>query len=86
MPISQLMMAILAMDSYNRGYDEGITELGGLGTKIGNATIIDESDILDNSAGVNAGFYAVAYNVGGTMVEGVLPGGETVISYRGTDI
>ncbi|WP_143523841.1 hypothetical protein [Rhizobium rhizosphaerae] len=47
---NDLLMAILAMDSYNRGYnpgiDDGISEsegqadgLGGAGSKIGNATV-----------------------------------------------
>jgi len=40
-----LFKAILAMDAYNRGYDEGISELGGIDSKIGNATITQESDI-----------------------------------------
>ncbi len=73
----ELMYAILAMDSYNRGYDEGITGLGGLGSQIGTATILNDSE---NSTATKdeaqaAGFYAVEY----------LWNGETVISYRGTD-
>jgi hypothetical protein len=28
----ELFRAILSMDAYNRGYDEGIASLGGLGT------------------------------------------------------
>ena len=76
MPISKdLFLAILSLDSYNRGYGEGIKGLGGLGSKIGNATVTDESDIADGSEGVNAGFYAVAYDTEY----------GTVISYRGTD-
>ena len=75
-----LMKAILAMDSYNRGYDPGI-KFGNLangdsidarGTKIGNAIIYDSRG---DTAAKNVSFYAVAYNYGG----------ETVISYRGTD-
>lgn len=70
-----LMQAILAMDSYNRGYNEGLTGLGGVGSQVGLATITQQSDILNGSDGVEAGFYAVAYSYYG----------DTVISYRGTD-
>ncbi len=70
-----LLLAILAMDSYNRGYDEGIKGLGGVGSKIGAATFKQESSTIERSVEVNAGFYAAAYE---------LPG-ETVISFRGTD-
>ncbi|WP_447971535.1 calcium-binding protein [Nitrospira sp. M1] len=75
-----LFLAILSMDSYNRGYNAGINDggandpdgLGGLGSKIGNATVI-EQDISPEAQA--AGFYAVAYEWNG----------ETIISYRGTD-
>jgi hypothetical protein len=72
---SALMKAILAMDAYNRGYNEGISSLGGLETEIGNFTIIQQSDTAEDSDGVNASFYAIAYEYDG----------EVVISYRGTD-
>ncbi|WP_417415420.1 hypothetical protein [Hoeflea sp.] len=85
MPISQdLFMAILAMDSYNRGYDAGIGDgqnvvncvdedgLGAEGSQIGNA-VVSQQDISE--AAKAAGFYAVAYQWNG----------ETIISYRGTD-
>ena len=79
-----LFLAILAMDSYNRGYGQGI---GGLPvnvgvTTIGDATIIRQSDTAPNSPGVNAGFYAIAYDVSGVAGFGTT---EKVISYRGTD-
>ena len=67
-----LMQAILAMDAYNQGYNEGL-EHGE--TQIGNATISQQSDISAEGEAFAAGFYAVAYNYGG----------QTVISYRGTD-
>jgi hypothetical protein len=73
-----LLLAILALDSYNRGYNVGI---GGLsqdpGTKIGNATVGKnaQTDLSPGTAQA-AGFYAVSYT---------LTSGETVISYRGTD-
>ncbi|MCP4183594.1 MAG: hypothetical protein GY761_09795 [Hyphomicrobiales bacterium] len=70
MPVSnELMYAILAMDSYNRGYGEGI-EHGK--TSIGNA-VFDQDDVSQEA--IAAGFYAAAYTYNG----------ETVISYRGTD-
>lgn len=71
----ELFKAILAMDSYNRGYDRGIVELSdAIGTKIGNASI---SYTIEDVAEAKAqGFYAIAYK---TLSD------ETVISYRGTD-
>jgi pimeloyl-ACP methyl ester carboxylesterase len=75
--ISQdLTYAILALDSYNRGYGEGVIGLDGLGSDIANYTIIDQSDTEDGSAGVAASFYAVAYRDASDYI---------VISYRGTD-
>lgn len=71
-----LMHAILAMDSYNRGYNEGIVGLGGIGSQIGNATVLQQSNVNAGSEEFTAGFYAVAYNFGG----------QTVISYRGTEV
>lgn len=84
MAITQdLFMAILSMDSYNRGYAAGIgSEADGLGSasdrtvKIGNATI--SGNLADYGLAAEAqaaGFYAVAYDWQG----------QTVISYRGTD-
>lgn len=82
-----LFLAILAMDSYNRGNGAGINDGGtgdtnGLGdasdgsVRIGNATItynLQDAGITD--AAQAAGFYAVAYE---TQY-------GTVISCRGTD-
>jgi Ca2+-binding RTX toxin-like protein len=70
---SDLFMSILSLDAYNRGYGAGISGLGGTGSEIGNATILDV-DIPTNSQA--EGFYAVAYT---------LSSGPTIISYRGTD-
>jgi hypothetical protein len=81
-----LFLAILAMDSYNRGYGTGLNDGGandpdGLGVSgsIGTATIAQDSSTLLDASGnrldVAAGFYAVAYE---TQY-------GTVISYRGTD-
>ncbi|WBQ17641.1 hypothetical protein [Sphingobium yanoikuyae] len=80
-PKTDLIYAILALDSYNRGYGVGISGLAnnGTGAKIGNFTISSHTDDrLDANLNSSfaAGFYALAY-------EG--PGGETVIAYRGTD-
>ncbi|MCA9462544.1 MAG: hypothetical protein KC590_10470 [Nitrospira sp.] len=83
MPISsELMYAILAMDSYNRGYNPGITLTG---TQVGNATIGVDSAVLNtelntdpndpNRIDQTAGFYAVAYQWND----------DSIISYRGTD-
>ncbi|MGD9851513.1 MAG: calcium-binding protein [Nitrospirales bacterium] len=73
---SELMYAILAMDSYNRGYNPGIKVLGGvsssIGDTIGNATVISEDR---SSEAQDAGFYGLAYQWNG----------DTIISYRGTD-
>nr|WP_316656193.1 hypothetical protein [uncultured Gellertiella sp.] len=71
-----LFMAVLAMDSYNRGYNASVgTAADGLGSqaglKVGSASIMLSSD----SSSSSAGFYAVAYNWNG----------QTIISYRGTD-
>jgi hypothetical protein len=82
-----LMLAILAMDSYNRGYDAGLSNgtsgagsndrqgLGGTGSSIGTAEVIREADIDAGTPGVEAGFYALAYDTDF----------GTVVSYRGTD-
>jgi hypothetical protein len=73
----ELFLAILSMDSYNRGYGAGLgSEEDGLGsairTKIGTATVYDTKG---DTAAKSAGFYAISYTWGN----------ETVISYRGTD-
>jgi Ca2+-binding RTX toxin-like protein len=81
-----LFDAILSMDSYNRGYNPGISLVGsdplnspvvnGV-TQIGNATIINNSSTaLAKGVDEADGFYAVAYK---------LSDGQTVIAYRGTD-
>lgn len=75
---ADLMSAILAMDSYNRGYDQNIIlkdDGFSVGNKIGNFTLTTESDVLNGSSGVNIGFYAAAYTYNN----------DTIISYRGTN-
>jgi putative lipase involved disintegration of autophagic bodies len=71
---NDLFMAILAMDSYNRGYGAGIGDpnTGLSGTQIGNATL--RNDVLP-SGYKSASFFAQSYTYAG----------KTIISYRGTD-
>ena len=74
-PKTDLMYAILALDSYNRGYGAGINKLEEVGSKakIGTFSIVQNI----SQAGWEAkGFYALAYRNSS---------GETIISYRGTD-
>ena len=67
---SDLFMAILSMDAYNRGYNSSIVAL--TETSIGNATI----NAVPLPAGAqDASFYAQSYTWNG----------QTVIAYRGTD-
>jgi hypothetical protein len=78
-----LFLAILSMDSYNRGYDQGIklntddedSSVNEVGRQIGDATVIMQSDPNPGSAEVDDGFYAIAYQWGT----------QRIISYRGTD-
>jgi Ca2+-binding RTX toxin-like protein len=65
-----LFAAILAMDSYNRGSDAGLIVSG---NGIGDATL---KDVTLPAGFADAGFFAQAYTWNG----------ETVISYRGTDV
>lgn len=68
--ITDLQKAILAMDSYNRGYDEGIKLTGDV---VGNVTVVSDSEDLGYNGSDRldqaAGFYAVAYKeTGGSDV------------------
>jgi hypothetical protein len=82
-----LFLAILSMDSYNRGYGRGLNfgpntdqaNRNEAGQRIGNAIIIDVPLPEGSQA---AGFYALAYRVSG--VTGIADG-STVIAYRGSD-
>lgn len=70
---NELFHAILAMDSYNRGYGAKLTGLSdAIGTKLGNATVIGSAG---DAAAQADGFYAIAYELNG----------QKIISYRGTD-
>jgi hypothetical protein len=79
-----LFLAILSMDSYNRGYGQGVNNLDVVigQTRIGNAVISSQVDIGLNSAAIKASFYAIAYDM--TGVAGFADG-ERVIAYRGSD-
>lgn len=78
-----LFLAILSMDSYNRGYGEGIAGLGGVGSFVGSAQIAQQSGVAENDLQRAAGFYALSYDIGADGPEGLA--GKTVISFRGTD-
>ncbi|MEQ1710636.1 MAG: hypothetical protein ABL908_04455, partial [Hyphomicrobium sp.] len=73
----ELMLAILAMDSYNRDYGAGVVVDG---TQIGTAILGANSSVLVDAGGGRvdqaASFFAQAYTWNG----------RTVISYRGTDV
>jgi hypothetical protein len=55
-----LMLAILSMDSYNRGYSVGVN-LRGNTASIGNATIGADSAVLTNSSGARLGITVPIY-------------------------
>ena len=91
-----LLLAILSMDSYNRGYGAGLSDgqnvvngvdvdgLGEAGSVIGSASV----KAIDLPAGSqDAGFYAIAYKLDAAVGEGAdrLAKDTTIISYRGTD-
>jgi hypothetical protein len=77
-----LFLAILSMDSYNRGYGASLNLPVGA-THIGRAKILPDSEARLEITGREAvGFYAIAYDMSG--VSGFAEG-ERVISYRGTD-
>lgn len=68
-----LFLAVLALDTYNRGYDaslKGLSEDGALGT-----ATIREFKLGEQDGWEDASFYAIAYEWNG----------ETIISYRGTN-
>ena len=75
-----LFLSILAMDSYNQGYDSGVQHGK---SQVGSALAQETPSDLDIPAWQTTGFYALSYTVG----EGVdgIANGTTVIAYRGTD-
>ena len=76
----ELLLSLLSMDAYNRGYGAELNNLSDVpDTLIGTVKVlktINEAPDPFKVEAENAGFYAVAYDV---------PGLGTVISYRGTD-
>ena len=77
---NDLFLAILALDSYSRGYGATLANLSdSAGVRIGNAIIKKNSSVLvdndGNQTAESVGFYAVSYEWNG----------ETIVSYRGTD-
>jgi len=76
----ELLLALLAMDSYNRDYAAGVAVPG---LQIGSAKYVsNSSDELGLDVTRAAGFFAAAYKIEGS---GTDLDGKTVISYRGTD-
>jgi len=73
----ELFLAILAMDSYDKGYNQRLKVDG---TQLGLATV---GTAADTDISQPYGFFAQAYTINGG-VDGIAAG-TTVISYRGTD-
>ena len=79
----EVFLALLALDAYNRGYSQNLKIVSGDGDsgvsedgrRLGIAAIISQSDTRQGLPGVDAGFYAIAYDWNG----------ETIISFRGTN-
>jgi hypothetical protein len=73
----EVFLSILAMDAYQRGYAPGIK--GVSGTRLGGASLITRESRGISNVGYlewhSTGFFAQEYEWGG----------DTVISYRGTD-
>ncbi|WP_374142184.1 calcium-binding protein [Sphingomonas sp.] len=79
---NDVLMALLAMDSYNRGPRPGINDLLGVQT-LGSVALISTPASFQTDW-ANAGFFAVAYRL--EKGEGDQKTSQTFISYRGTDI
>jgi hypothetical protein len=78
MPMTtEVYMALLAMDSYNRGYGQSLDVVanGASTTQIGNANVEISSNTIPASSEVAAGFFAQSYTLNG----------QKIIAYRGTD-
>jgi hypothetical protein len=66
-----LFLAILSMDSYNRGYGRGVKIVTGeskydrneIGNKVGIATVVRDANDPEGIAQAS-GFYALAYTMG----------------------
>jgi hypothetical protein len=84
-----LFLSILSMDAYNRSYNAGISGLGGLGSTIGHATLVTDSETIPETSGTGqaASFYGLAYKLTQPVrTPGNLIAAETtILSCRGTD-
>ena len=69
-----VFLSLLAVDSYNRRYNQGLANVPNM-SSIGTAAYLKDSVAELGASSANSGFYAIAYNWNG----------EKVISYRGTD-
>ena len=84
-----LLLSILSMDAYNRGYNPGISGLNDTSNgsvKVGNATVsfnLQDAGTVFSAAAQAAGFYAVAYKL--DQAVDTIASGTTITSYRGTD-
>ncbi|MFC5736511.1 hypothetical protein [Sinirhodobacter huangdaonensis] len=85
----ELLLAILSMDSYNRGYGAGVNSDG---ESVGDAHLSIDSEAVfkdpeaapeESSPAKTAGFYALAYSIDATGPEDLA--NKTVLAYRGTD-
>lgn len=78
-----VFLAILALDSYNRGYGVNVGGLSPSG-KLGDAVIVTDSLALggteDDREDERFGFYAIAYELPPGYIDDL---SGTVISYRG---
>ena len=78
----EVILSILAMDSYQRGYAPGIKDIAG--NRIGQFSIgLDSTQYSETVSGQDQGFYALSYVLDESWAG--IPAGTTVISYRGTD-
>lgn len=86
---ANLKLALLSLDSYNRGYGQVVkfnptdSELNEneRGKRLGAATILSDANDLGGISRT-AGFYGIAYDVSGAGIDGL---SGTVVSYRGTN-
>lgn len=82
---NDMLLAVLALDSYHRGYNSGLYGLGGSGSQIGTVTLSYDSGELERTNPTwideNIGFFAQSYNL--LDANGAIA--ERYISYRGTD-
>ena len=85
----ELLLSLLSMDAYNRGYDAGIRNLSDVPNMlVGDVKVLKTINELPEpfkTDAKDAGFYTIAYEVtDGAAIEG-FDTGDVIISYRGTD-